>query len=66
MCELLCKKIMQHIHIILCLMVAFTPMAVNAMICGLSDVNIYPNHQYESYKQVYATSFAPQIKKIRI
>ena len=45
---------------------AFTPMAVNAMICGLSDVNIYPNHQYESYKQVYATSFAPQIKKFRI
>ena len=43
---------------------AFTPMAVNAMICGLSDVNIYPNHQYESYKQVYATSFAPQIKKL--
>ena len=42
---------------------AFTPMAVNAIICGLSDVNIYPNHQYESYKQVYATSFAPQIKK---
>lgn len=41
---------------------AFTPMAVNAIICGLSDVNIYPNHQYESYKQVYATSFAPQIK----
>ena len=28
------------------------------------DVNIYPNHQYESYKQVYATSFAPQIKKL--
>ena len=26
---------------------AFTPMAVNAMICGLSDVNIYPNHQYK-------------------
>ena len=43
---------------------AFTPMAVNAIICGLSDVNIYPNHQYESYKQVYATSFAPQIKKL--
>lgn len=43
---------------------AFTPMAVNAIISGLSDVNIYPNHQYESYKQVYGTAFAPQIKKL--
>lgn len=43
---------------------AFTPMAVNAIISGLSDVNIYPNHQYESYKQIYATAFAPQIKKL--
>ncbi len=43
---------------------AFTPMAVNAVISGLSDVNIYPNHQYESYKQVYATSLAPQLKKL--
>ena len=66
MCELLCKKIMQHIHIIFMPNGAFTPMAVNAIICGLSDVNIYPNHQYESYKQVYATSFAPQIKKLGV
>ena len=43
---------------------AFTPMAVNAVICGLSDVNIYPNHQYESYRQVYKTSLAPQLKKL--
>ena len=43
---------------------AFTPMAVNAVISGLSDVNIYPNHQLESYRQVYATSLAPQLKKL--
>lgn len=43
---------------------AFTPMAVNAVVCGLSDVNIYPNHQIESYRQVYATSLAPQLKRL--
>lgn len=43
---------------------AFTPMAVNAVVSGLSEVNIYPNHQYESYKQVYATALAPQLKKL--
>lgn len=43
---------------------AFTPMAVNAVISGLSDVNIYPNHQLESYRQVYATALAPQLKKL--
>ena len=43
---------------------AFTPMAVNAVICGLSDVNIYPNHQLESYRQVYKTALAPQLKKL--
>lgn len=43
---------------------SFTPMAVNAVICGLSDVNIYPNHQLESYRQVYATAIAPQLKKL--
>ena len=42
----------------------FTPMAVNAMISGLSYVGVYPNHQIESYKQVYKTSFAPQIEKL--
>lgn len=43
---------------------AFTPMAVNAVICGLSDVDIYPNHQLESYRQIYATALAPQFKKL--
>lgn len=43
---------------------AFTPMAVNALISGLSDVNIYPNQQAESYKSVYASGLAPQMKKL--
>lgn len=43
---------------------AFTPMAVNALISGLSDVNIYPNHQPESYQNVYQTALAPQLKKL--
>lgn len=43
---------------------AFTPMAINAIISGLSDVNIYPNQQQESYCQVYSTAFAPQMKKL--
>jgi len=43
---------------------AFTPMAVNAVISGLNDVNIYPNHQPESYRQVYKTALAPQLKKL--
>lgn len=43
---------------------AFTPMAANAIISGLSDVNIYPNHQEESYRGVYATALAPQMKRL--
>ena len=43
---------------------AFTPMAVNALISGLSNVNIYPNQQAESYKSVYASGLAPQMKKL--
>lgn len=43
---------------------AFTPMAVNAIISGLSDVNIYPNHQTESYKSTYKTALAIQLKKL--
>ena len=43
---------------------AFTPMAVNGLISGLSDVNIYPNQQAESYKSVYASGLAPQMKKL--
>lgn len=42
----------------------FTPMAVNAVVSGLSDVDIYPNHQLESYKSIYATGIAPQLKAL--
>ena len=43
---------------------AFTPMAVTAVATGLSDVNVYPNYQPESYKAPYATALAPQLKKL--
>lgn len=43
---------------------AFTPMAANAIISGLSDVNVYPNHQAESYRSIYATALAPQMKRL--
>jgi phosphoglycerol transferase MdoB-like AlkP superfamily enzyme len=43
---------------------AFTPMAVTAVATGLSDVNVYPNYQAESYKAPYATALAPQLKKL--
>lgn len=41
---------------------AFTPMAANALISGLSDVGIYPNYQQGSYAGVYQTALAPQMK----
>lgn len=43
---------------------AFTPMAVTGVATGLSDVNVYPNYQAESYKAPYATALAPQLKKL--
>lgn len=43
---------------------AFTPMAVTGVVTGLSDVNVYPNYQSESYKAPYATALAPQLKKL--
>ncbi len=43
---------------------AFTPMAVTGIATGLSDVNVYPNYQAESYKAPYATALAPQLKKL--
>lgn len=43
---------------------AFTPMAVTGIVTGLSDVNVYPNYQAESYKAPYATALAPQLKKL--
>ncbi|WP_371372132.1 LTA synthase family protein [Sporomusa aerivorans] len=43
---------------------AFTPMAVTAVVSGLSDVSLYPNYHLESYKEPYATAIAPQFKKL--
>ncbi|SHJ53481.1 Phosphoglycerol transferase MdoB [Propionispora hippei DSM 15287] len=43
---------------------AFTPMAVTAIVSGLSDVSLYPNYHPESYKEPYATALAPQFKKL--
>lgn len=42
----------------------FTSMAVTGIITGLSDINIYPNYQAESYKSPYATAIAPQFSKL--
>lgn len=43
---------------------AFTPMAVTAVVSGLSDVSLYPNYHPESYKGLYSTAIAPQMKKL--
>lgn len=43
---------------------AFTPMAVTGIVTGLSEVNLYPHYQSESYKEPYATAIAPQVKKL--
>lgn len=42
----------------------FTPMAVTGIVTGLSEVNLYPHYQPETYKEPYATSIAPQVKKL--
>jgi phosphoglycerol transferase MdoB-like AlkP superfamily enzyme len=42
----------------------FTPMAVTGIVSGLTEVNLYPNYQPESYKEPYATALAPQLKKL--
>ena len=41
-----------------------TAQAVNGVITGLAEVNLYPNYQPETYKQPYATAIAPQMKKL--
>ncbi|SCM83634.1 Sulfatase [uncultured Sporomusa sp.] len=43
---------------------AFTPMAVTAVVSGLSDVGVFPNYHPESYKEPYSTAIAPQFKKL--
>lgn len=41
-----------------------TAQAVNGIITGLAEVNLYPNYQPESYKKPYATAIAAQMKKL--
>ena len=43
---------------------AFTPMAVTAVVSGLSEVGLFPNYHPESYKGPYSTAIAPQFKKL--
>lgn len=43
---------------------AFTPMAVTAVVSGLSDVGLFPSYHPESYKGPYSTAIAPQFKKL--
>lgn len=43
---------------------AFTPMAVTAVVSGLSDVGLFPSYHPESYKGPYSTALAPQFKKL--
>lgn len=41
-----------------------TAPAVNGIVTGLAEVNLYPNYEPESYKQPYATALATQMKKL--
>lgn len=41
-----------------------TAQAVNGIVTGLAEVNLYPNYQPESYKKPYATAMAVQMKKL--
>ncbi|HWR44298.1 LTA synthase family protein [Sporomusa sp.] len=41
-----------------------TMAGINGIITGFPEVNLYPNYQQESYKTVYATSLAAQMKKL--
>lgn len=43
---------------------AFTPMAVTAVVSGLSDVGLFPSYHPESYKGPYSTALAPQFKRL--
>lgn len=38
--------------------------AVNSIVTGFPEINLSPNYQRESYKAVYATSIAAQMKKL--
>jgi len=41
-----------------------TAQAVNGIVTGLAEVDLYPNYQPETYKQPYATAIAAQMKKL--
>lgn len=41
-----------------------TSNGVNGIVTGMPEVNLYLNYQPESYKEVYATSIAAQMKKL--
>lgn len=41
-----------------------TAQAVNGIVTGLTEVNLYPNYQPESYKAPYSTAIATQMKKL--
>jgi phosphoglycerol transferase MdoB-like AlkP superfamily enzyme len=41
-----------------------TSNGVNGIISGMPEVNLYLNYQPETYKEVYATSIAAQMKKL--
>ncbi|MDD4599663.1 MAG: sulfatase-like hydrolase/transferase [Negativicutes bacterium] len=41
-----------------------TAQAVNGIVTGLAEVNLYPNYHPETYKQPYATAIAAQMKKL--
>ena len=38
--------------------------SINGIVTGLEEVNLSPNYQPESYKGVYETALAPQLKKL--
>lgn len=41
-----------------------TAAGVNGIVSGLPDVNLYLNYHQETYKSVYATALAPQLKRL--
>ncbi len=40
----------------------FTSIAITGLVTGLSDVNVRPNYQPRSFKEIYPTAMAPQFK----
>lgn len=38
--------------------------AINGIVTGMPEVNLYPNYQPETYKEPYASAFGAQMKKL--